>query len=234
VVLVSEVRFRVATFNIHGGRPISGPVNLPAITDAIQALEADVVALQEVHHYLPPPGVFQDQPRRLQALLDRPVTFRRSFGMGKTGYGNALVSNQPPERVRRHLLPSKGEQRALVEYWLTLHGQEIRVLNTHFGLTSEQRLAQSQRLVEVLASDDTPTVLLGDLNAEPDSPEIRRLVDAGLRHAAPTEVLTFPCDHPTTRIDYVLVTDAFKIRDGFTVATPSSDHLPLVADLVLP
>ena len=39
---MSEVRFRVATFNIHGGRPISGPVDLPAIAGAIQALEADV------------------------------------------------------------------------------------------------------------------------------------------------------------------------------------------------
>lgn len=231
---MSEARFRVATFNIHGGRPISGPVDLPAIAGAIRSLEADVVALQEVHHYLPPPGVFQDQPRRLQTLLQRPVTFRRSFGVGTTGYGNALVSAEAPQRVRRHLLPSKGEQRALVEYWLLLQGREVRVLNTHYGLTSEQRLAQSRTLVEVLASDDSPTVLLGDLNAEPDAPEIRLLVEAGLRHAAPLELLTFPCDRPTVRIDYVLVTAQIEIASGFTVATPSSDHLPLVADLILP
>lgn len=231
---MSEVRFRVATFNIHGGRPISGPVDLPAIAGAIQALEADVVALQEVHHYLPPPGVFQDQPRRLQALLERPVTFRRSFGMGKTGYGNALVSAHAPERVRRHLLPSKGEQRALVEYWLPIQGREVRVLNTHYGLTSEQRLAQSRKLVDVLTAEDTPTVLLGDLNAEPDAPEIRLLLDAGLRLAAPPDVLTFPCDRPTVRIDYVLVTAPLEIESGITVATLASDHLPLVADLILP
>ena len=231
---MSKTRFRVATFNIHGGRPITGPVDLPAIAGAVRALEADVIALQEVHHYLPPPGVFQNQPRRLQTLLERPVTFRRSFGVGKTGYGNALVSEIAPERVRRHLLPSKGEQRALVEYWLKIQGQMVRVFNTHFGLTPEQRQAQSQTVLEVLAADPIPTVLLGDLNAVPDASEIRLLLDAGLHHAAPTELLTFPSDRPTQRIDYVLVTSQFEVADGLTVATPASDHLPLVADLILP
>src|SRR5689334_5494936 len=111
---------RVVTYNIHGGRPISGPPDLHAIAEGVRSLEPDLVGLQEVHRYLPPPGVFQDQPHRLATLLGMHVVFRRSLGAGRVGYGNAVFSKAPPVRARRTLLPSEGEQRALVETWLEL------------------------------------------------------------------------------------------------------------------
>jgi endonuclease/exonuclease/phosphatase family metal-dependent hydrolase len=73
------------------------------------------------------------------------------------------------------------------------------------------------------------------MNASPNAPELQPLLhrlrdtwrdtsDAGY---------TYPADNPVKRIDYVLVTDAFRIRSARVVATLASDHRPVVADLTL-
>jgi endonuclease/exonuclease/phosphatase family metal-dependent hydrolase len=85
-----------------------------------------------------------------------------------------------------------------------------------------------------------PWVLLGDLNAGPDSPTLRRLEDAGFRSALPPEAggtahqFTGTLDGP--RIDHVLVRGAWVV-DGARIlhvrpgGRPASDHWPVVADL---
>lgn len=224
-------RLRVVTYNIHGGRPLEGPANLRAIANVLRELDADLVGLQEVHRNLPPPGVPQDQPAFLRKLLDYHVTFRRSFGAGPVGYGNAILSRAAPEHVRLYPLPGGGEPRALLEVRLTLDRRPLRFLSTHFTLNPADRVLQARRLVEVIASDPIPTVLAADLNGGPDSPELDLLTPAGLVHCAPPELLTFPCDRPSHRIDYLMTTPHFRTREAWTVPTPSSDHLPLIADL---
>jgi endonuclease/exonuclease/phosphatase family metal-dependent hydrolase len=226
-----SLRFRVATYNIHGGRPIQGPVDLPAIAETVAGLDADLVGVQEVHRYMPPPGVWQDQPWKLSRLLAREVTFRRSFGAGTTGYGNAIVSAAKPEAVRLTRLPGAGEPRALLEGRWTLDGRAFRFLNTHLGLTVEARLAQVRAIVAELRREDGPLILVGDLNALPDSEELRLLDADGLAQAGPPELFTISSDRPDRRIDYVLVSPHFRVVEAFTVPSPASDHLPMVAEL---
>jgi endonuclease/exonuclease/phosphatase family metal-dependent hydrolase len=229
-----SLRLRVVTFNIHGGKPPTGPPNLPGTAASLLPLAPDLVGLQEVHRFLPPPGVFQDQPGRLGDLLHMEVAFRPSFGVGPFGFGNAVLSRAPAERVRLTPLPSRGEPRSLLEAWLTLEGRPLRLFNTHFGLTPDQRLEQARVLAGRLGEEDVPTLVLGDLNAEPNAPEVQALLAAGLAHAAPPEIFTIPSPAPARRIDYILVSRHFQAENGRTVETQASDHLPLVADLRLP
>lgn len=227
------VRLRVVTFNIHGGRPRQGPPDLPAIARVLAGLEPDLVGLQEVHQYLPPPGVFEDQPRRLGALLDLHVTFRRSFGAGRCGYGNAILARGAPTAARRVLLPGTGERRSLLETRVHVGGRSLRFLNTHLGLSAEDRRLQAEAIARRVRAEEGPLILVGDLNADPESPEVRLLEEEGLLHCVPPHVLTYPDDTPAWRIDMIMASAHFRSASGGAVPTNASDHLPLVADLVL-
>jgi len=235
--LREQRRLRVMTFNVHGGRPVAGAVDLRAVAGVIREVGPDLAGLQELHRWMPPPYVFQDQPRRLRRLLDMELYFRRSFGLGPSGFGNALLSWRKLEVVHRFRLPGGGwrpiEPRVVLEGRGRHGGRPIRVLNTHLGLSHEQRVRQVRRIADRIRGYTEPLMVLGDLNATPDSPEIELLKAAGLRDCATGEVHTFPCKNATCRLDHILVSGHFEVIRCFAVNTDVSDHLPLVADLVL-
>lgn len=231
-------RLRVMSFNIHGGRPPIGAVNLDAVAGVIRDVSPDLAGLQEVHRFMPPPYVFQDQPAMLREALGMQVSFRRSFGLGPIGYGNAILSKHPLDLFRRIRLPGLAkwqaiEPRAMLEGRYTVGGRNIRLLNTHLGLSHEQRCRQVRRLAERIRSYSEPVVVMGDFNATPESPEIQMLVDCDLTDCASADVYTFPCDKPKCRLDHILVSRHFEVEDCFAPRTQVSDHLPLVADLIL-
>ncbi len=229
----APLRLRVATFNIHGARPRVGLADVEATARVIQDLEADLVALQEVHRWLPPPYVFQDQPRRFRKLLGRPVLFRRSFGVGPVGYGNAVIAPVKPDRVRRIRLPGGLEPRSMLEVDFTLHGRRIRLFNAHLGLDARQRENQIRRVAARVARSPLPVIVAGDWNTLPDSPEMEPLRAIHLEDCAGTDTPTFPCDDPKCRLDYLMVGRGFRVDQCWAVPTTVSDHLPLVADVVL-
>lgn len=230
-------RLRVVTFNIHGGRPAVGPVDLEAIAGVIRRLQPDLVGLQEVHCYLPPPYVFRDQPRQLRKLLGMELYFGRALGLGPVGYGNAVLSRIPVQQVRSLALPltrqRQGlEPRGLMAACVSLGGRTLRFLNTHLGLTPEQRVRQIERITREFRARAEPLILAGDLNATEHSAELRLLTEAGLRDCATGEQLTFPAAAPRCRIDHLLVSQHFEVERCFAEETTASDHRPLVADLV--
>lgn len=234
----APVRLRVLTFNIHGGRPARGPVDLEGVAAVIRNLEPDLVALQEVHSYLPPPYVFRDQPRRLRRLLGMEGYFGRTLGLGPVGYGNAVLTPLPGAEFRSLALPNTRDRRSLeprglIEARVPVSGERVRFLNTHLGLTPEQRALQVSRIADELRASRDPVVLAGDLNAPPESPEFRQLLQAGLRDCAADESPTFPAEAPRCRIDHLLVSPHFTVERCFAVETTVSDHRPLVADLLL-
>jgi len=234
--LTGPARLRVMTFNIHGGRPAVGPVDLKAIADVVRRLKPDLVGLQEVHCYLPPPYAFRDQPRLLRKLTGMELTFGRALGIGPVAYGNAVLSRMPAV-VQSVPLPSTRqwlglEPRSLMEARVTPGGQVVHFLNTHLGLTPEQRVLQARRLAERVRRLTGPIILAGDLNAVEDSVELRILAESGLMNCASGGQPTFPAEAPRCRIDHLLVTRHFEVERCFAEETTVSDHRPLVADLV--
>jgi endonuclease/exonuclease/phosphatase family metal-dependent hydrolase len=81
-------------------------------------------------------------------------------------------------------------------------------------------------------------VIVGDFNAEPDSPEMRMLADAGLvdlsANIGPTPRYTFYSADPYQQIDYIWTSDDWIGSDFLIRQTTTSDHLPLVVTLNLP
>jgi endonuclease/exonuclease/phosphatase family metal-dependent hydrolase len=74
-------------------------------------------------------------------------------------------------------------------------------------------------------------LLVGDLNARPEDPELSRLLEVGFRDADLTGLPTAPAGNPSKRIDYVLATPDFRLRGIRRPFTEASDHLPVWVQL---
>ena len=129
--------------------------------------------------------------------------------------------------------PAPGLLQATVE----INGAVVRVFNTHLDYRADPRVRKQQvtELMAYMGSASMPTLVLGDLNANPDAPELQplfeRLHDTWQDMAGPG--FTYPADKPVKRIDYILASSHFRVRSASVPVTEVSDHRPVLVDLVL-
>ena len=242
-----ERPLRVATFNIHHGAGLDGVVDLERIAGVVEQTGAEVVGLQEVDRHWSARSDFVDQATWLAERLDMHLAYGANLdqdpltvGAPRRQYGTAILSRYRLRDVRNTLLPRPegGEQRGLLEAGISVRGARVRVFNTHLQHTSQvERLAQIEVIRSVLARTRESVVVLGDLNATPDTPEIAAitedLTDAWVE-AGEGDGFTYDAATPHARIDYVLTSANVVARSAVVVTTDAADHLPVVVDLALP
>lgn len=246
----------MATFNIHHGVGLDGRLDLGRTAEVITATGADLVGLQEVDRTMSARSGWVDQAawlgRRLGlqvlhgATVDRPALPGSGPAAPRRRYGNALLTALPVRGWAARRLPGGGhEPRGVVDAVVAATGGDVRCAVTHLeNRDGGARRVQATHLAALLAGDGPgpvgplppPTILLGDLNARPDSPEVRvltqTLVDAWTavgRGDGPT----FRSGRPAARIDYVLAGGPVRPVAVEVVATVASDHRPVVAELEL-
>jgi len=163
-----------------------------AIRSVVESQSPDVVCLQEVwgEEGVSSASLLADVLGWSCAVTDDPFAERRGDG---AAFHDAIVTRHAIERVECHALPGHdgrpGHRRALVAV-LTTPAGPWPVVCTHLDHrfdASAVRQAQCAALLRIVAGvrgDDTspPPVLAGDLNAVPDSDEVRMLTG---RRAAP-------------------------------------------------
>jgi endonuclease/exonuclease/phosphatase family metal-dependent hydrolase len=186
-----ETRVRIATWNLWGRY---GPweARLPAITEWLRRIDADIVGLQEVWE-----DDQRSQASELAAALGytAPV-YEANLERDGARSGNAVLSRWPIGRHEVRRLPreaagaadDEGEERLVVLAEVEGPRGPIQVFCAHLswrgdhsGIRQEQTAAIC-RFVRELRPRSFPAVLLGDLNADPDSDELRMLT--GQRTAA--------------------------------------------------
>jgi endonuclease/exonuclease/phosphatase family metal-dependent hydrolase len=238
---------RVATFNIHHGVGLDGLLDLERIAATVDSTGAEVVGLQEVDVHFGVRSNFVDQANWLADRLGMYVVFGANLDFDpltpdapRRQYGTAILSAHRIRAWTNTLLPRPegGEQRGLLEAHIRVRGLPVRVFNTHLQHNSQvERLAQIAAIRDVLAGTDESVVMLGDLNATPESPEIANLtedlVDAWVT-AGVGDGFTFDAATPHARIDYVMSSGDIVARTAAVVTTDAADHLPVVVDLGLP
>jgi endonuclease/exonuclease/phosphatase family metal-dependent hydrolase len=238
---------RAASFNIHHGVGVDGLLNLDRIATVVEDTHPDVIGLQEVDRHFGERSDFVDQAMWLADRLDLHVVFGANIdlepltpGAPRRQYGTAILSRYRIREWRNTLLPrpAGGEQRGLLEAVINVRGVRVRAYNTHLQHNSqEERLAQVAAIRSIVAEARESVVLVGDLNATPDSPEIgaitEDLADAWAQ-AGEGDGFTYDAETPHARIDYVLTSSDVVARTAAVVTSDASDHLPVVADLVLP
>jgi endonuclease/exonuclease/phosphatase family metal-dependent hydrolase len=236
----------VVTYNIHHGAGLDGVLDLERIAVLLEKTGADVIGLQEVDRHWSERSNWVDQPawfaKRLKmhygyaANLDLPPL---NPGEPRRQYGTAILSRYPIKEFTNTLLPKypAGEQRGLAVATVKLRGAELRFANTHLTHNNNaERLEQAQKVVELLGTSKQPTMLVGDLNARPDAPEIKTIT-ALLDDTWPTvgtgPGYTSPAENPTARIDYLLHSAQLRPTKASVPVSPASDHLPVVASYIL-
>ena len=243
--MTSERTVTVATYNIHSGVGADGVLDLERLARVLEETRAEVVALQEVDRCRREESGYADQPVWFAERLGMEVAFGANLdlepaapGHPRRQYGTALLSRHPIVSHTNTALPRfpDGEQRGLLEAVVDVAGHATRFLVTHLQHDSAaERLAQVDAILEHVDAG-LPTVLLGDLNARPDSAEYARIAEAfddawvavgqGPGHS-------FDALEPHERIDYVLTRPGVRAVSAHVVRTAASDHLPVVAELAL-
>jgi endonuclease/exonuclease/phosphatase family metal-dependent hydrolase len=227
---------RFMTYNIKHGELSS----LEAIASVINGQSPDLVAVQEVDVLTHRSGGV-DQAARLGQLTGMYASFVPSLLSYDGGqYGLTLLSRYPIRSSQRIPLRSAAEQRILALYEVELDPQHLLPVGvTHFGTTgSTERLNQAEDVKAALAGK--PWALLGgDLNATPTESSItsllQQLTDAWARGGSGSGY-TSSASFPTRRIDYLMLGAAWTspVSAKVVSASSQSDHLPVVATLILP
>lgn len=244
---------RVMTLNLWNYNP-PWERRREAIVQVVEEAQPDVLALQESRH-----------DRRFDGGLGQAEQIAGAIGYAVTSAvaqvyipfsgadeGLAILSRVPP--VTTDLLPltlhphlrDDENHRICLAAAFDAGGNRVIVACTHFSLSAAARMSNAREtagFLEGLAGID-PVVLMGDLNAEPQSSEIRFLVEeAGFLDAwesarGDDPGFTYASFDPVRRIDYILTKNLASAPESVHLAGSTqiggvfpSDHLGIVADL---
>ncbi len=206
--------------------------NLDAISDLVA--DFDIVALQEVDCGSLRSG-FVNQAKYLATHAAFPWwTHQANRKVGVIAHaGNGMLSRFAPARVDEHRLPGAIPGRgALVARFGHGH-QSLWVVVLHLALGRRARF-QQLRYIAHLISSHRDVVVMGDLNAGPESHEIEEFRErAGLVLPDPRP-RTFPSWQPQRAIDHILVSPSLKVSDYRALPSTISDHLPIAITIEVP
>ena len=231
------------------------------IAGLILAHNPDAVALQETRHdFRYERGKGQgEQLAEMTGYLAFSHTAQVYIPIPRVDEGLTILTRQPPRHtaVRRlTLLPRERRDenhRICLCATLPAGSRELHVFDTHFSLSARARQTNAVEVARFVAeqSGSHPAVLMGDLNAEPDSLPVRFLlgdqsidgergdfVDCWVA-AHPGDVgFTYASWGPFQRIDYVLgrnlggmALQAQIVGDEASDGVFPSDHMGIVVDL---
>ncbi|GEK17966.1 endonuclease/exonuclease/phosphatase family protein [Cellulomonas persica] len=229
----------VLGWNLHYGVSPLGGVELETIATTIEAADPDVVLLQEVERGWVLGGG-TDMATWLAHRLDMTVEFAPA---ADRQFGNAILSRSALTDVAVHPLPygaGPQDRSALSATVTTAAGTPVRVTSVHLQHREENTPTRLDQLAALAEAEPVtgPSVLAGDLNAEPGWPEITLLEDAGwvsaVDVAGDPDALTSPSVVPTQRIDWVFGQQVTFTHAEVVSGVTASDHLPVVAHVALP
>ena len=257
-IWVSTRRLRLITFNIAHGRglaPIQGftssrklRLNLRRIAGLLSALDADVVALQEVNQCSVWSGSF-DHLDYLRAHAGFPhaafgINNRRE-GLMNLSYGNAILSRFPIAETEtivfgRRKVGEKGFLFAEIE----VAGRLVPLVNPHLHFSSKRRrLQQLDMLVTWLRGKErerkgawaVPPIVCGDFNTPGTKDDataalLSHLCDYGDYVLHPVLGPTFPSPMPRRSLDFVFVPPGCRGVSSEVVRSFLSDHRPVMVE----
>jgi endonuclease/exonuclease/phosphatase family metal-dependent hydrolase len=226
---------RFASYNIQATK--SAPIE--EVGDVIEHVDADVIALQEVHKNIPWTGDI-DQAQVLADRFGYQLAYAATLAKSGGSQGVALLSRLPFARVERVDLdaPLQMEPRVAIDAEVCAGGERVQVVATHNDVFPWSGEAHAKEVLQHVQPTMGKGVLVaGDFNALPDWAGPLSLVHAGLVDlvAEHGEVATFVGDLLPRRLDFIFADEpiAARVRDTGVVDERASDHLPLWADVAV-
>jgi endonuclease/exonuclease/phosphatase family metal-dependent hydrolase len=244
---------RVLTVNTHKGfAQFNRRFVLRELRDAVRAVNADLVFLQEVQ------GTHTPRSQRVAGWPDAPhyefladqlwpqFAYGRNAVYPQGDHGNALLSKYPIVADRNHdASVGRHESRGLLHCALAVPGSDVplHAICVHLGLQARHRhlqLAVLGTLIDEQVPADAALVVAGDFNDWRDQASPLLLRRKGLHevfvHAFGRSARTFPARWPLLRLDRIYVRNTSAHAPLPLPARPwsrLSDHAPLAAELTL-
>jgi endonuclease/exonuclease/phosphatase family metal-dependent hydrolase len=232
---------RVLQLNIHFGTRRGGGVDLAALADEITAVHPDLVGLNEVDNGTLRTGRL-DEARYLAGVTGLDAVYGPNLPWEGGLFGNAVLTRVPVLGSHNLRLPVTDglERRGLLTVTVRIGGRIVSFSSAHLTDGDDgraSRVEQAAAIVAALGDASYPTIVAGDLNAEPSEPPVRIL----RQHLLDAQELggtgagdTIPEPSPHSRFDYVMYDDGFAVVPGSTRVLPSSsDHRAVFTELAL-
>ncbi len=261
---------KVASFNIKRDSRFQGThswqYRRELVADIIRKSGLAIIGVQELlptmredlHTLLQDYSIFGDGRKRNRSN-EQSAILLRDHDTRLLGGQTFWLSKHPEQSGSRAYFSMFPRICTVCEVFVQEYGRSIRVFNTHFDhICSPARTLGVRIILEYMhrmnERSPMPCILMGDLNAAPDSKPIRILREN--RHTYPDIHLNCAYDlmknrasintyhgftgriTPRPPIDYIFVSDEFVIKDTYLDTTHTgelypSDHFPLVAELGL-
>ena len=218
----------MATYNVRGFRD-----GLDRVAGVVEDLAPDVLLVQE--------SGARRKLRRLAEAVDMQVAsdpwspFRRRVK-------DAVLARAPWRLIQHGLHRFEGSARLYPRGALIAQcgraGRRMWAVSTHLGLAPLERLEHARELTDLCAAlAGAPIAIGGDLNAMPEERAPVWLAERYWDAWAAAGVgggSTFPSTDPSARIDYLFVSSGVRVvAVSVGKSQDASDHLPVVADLLL-
>jgi endonuclease/exonuclease/phosphatase family metal-dependent hydrolase len=237
----SAPALRVASYNIRHGEGVDRKIDLKRIAGVINALQPDLVALQEVDKTCSRSGN-QDLAAELGRLTGMHHRFGKFMDFQGGEYGMAILSRLPIVKAVRHPLPAGAEPRCALEVKVRAPAITVPLsfVCIHNDWTDERiRVNQVQALLAALGGHANPIILAGDFNGERSDASMALLEQAGWRILEKNkgeQDKTFPSGDPGVEIDFVVLKrlPVAAVEHQVIHETVASDHRPILAVMTFP
>jgi len=147
-------------------------------------------------------------------------------------HSNGFLTRFEPTEVSHYKLPAAPGRGAMV-FRFGETREAFTLCSMHLALGRRAREKQLDFLSEILKGRPH-LVVMGDLNAGCEAPEIRRFVMRNDLMEPVCDKPTFPSWRPVRKIDHILVSHSLDVIQSKVLDYSFSDHLPVSMELELP
>ena len=234
-------KIRIATYNIHKARGLDGRRRIERIAQVLDAIGADIIALQEVVSH-DGRAIEDHQAAYLAGQFGYHLAIGETRKHGGGIYGNVTLSRWDFRLIRHVDLTVSGrEKRGVLRTDIRIGHHLLHLFNVHLGTAIRERSRQAVRLMDtdLLNAIDIsgPRIVLGDFNEWVHGRVTRtltkefHLTDLG---AHLPRVRAYPALVPLLHLDHIYFDHHLQVEKAHfhrsRRALIASDHLPLIAD----
>lgn len=258
VLTFAQEKIKIVSFNIAAGAK-NFKVDLNKTAEAIKALDADIIGIQEVDRMTNRSGKI-DQIKILADLTGYNFVFGKTIDFDNGEYGIGILTKHPILVAEKLVLPNEKneEPRVALIAQIQIPGfdEPINFINTHLGIvlnakTKDELLRDSNirvRQVRVINSYANKIngikFLTGDMNDTFNSDAIKLLREnwTSVIQEESNNSLTYPAVSPYKGIDFIFVSPEKKWNINYFIPSTDeyrkstgidwrtiSDHLPVIA-----
>lgn len=227
-----SMTLKILSYNVRNCVGLDKATDYKRIANIFNRINADAIAIQELDSATSRSKgvVVLDE---LAAKTEMYATYSASIDYQGGKYGVGMLTKEKPLSWKKIYLPGREERRSL----LLVELKEFVICCTHLSLTGEDRLASVDLMNEATKEYEKPVFLAGDLNALPETTELKKLEEQWTVLSNQKE-MTFPANSPNRCIDYILIRKDAKYRipsldSQVETESVASDHRPLWVKVAL-